>query len=125
MTDYSSLDTLVKTCCAMLSLPLPGDTAGSTDPNIVLMRTVANLASLELLNAYEWSDLTKRASITVTTSLPPDPGQATELARPARRLPPLHRPDPVERAMRFPAVGPVSPQGWQTYMVFPISANFT
>ena len=27
--------------------------------------------------------------------------------------------------MRFPAVGPVAPQGWMTYMVFPISANFT
>src|SRR6187399_3206394 len=28
-------------------------------------------------------------------------------------------------AMRFPAVGPVAPQGWMTYRVFPISANFT
>ena len=27
--------------------------------------------------------------------------------------------------MRFPAMGPMSPQGWMAYLVFPISANFT
>jgi hypothetical protein len=27
--------------------------------------------------------------------------------------------------MRYPAAGPVSSQGWMTYLVFPVSANFT
>ena len=126
MTDFSSLQTMLQTVCAMLSLPIPNDPAGSTDPNIVLMKTAANLASLEMLNAYEWSQLTKMASLTVSTALPPVPGEARELA--------FDLPEDFYRfidqtqwngAMRFPAVGPVAPQGWMTYMVFPISANFT
>ena len=102
------------------------DAAGSADGNIVLMRTAANLASLEMLNAYEWSQLTKQGTITVSSLLPPSPGEAVEQA--------YDLPEDFYRfidqtqwngAMRFPAVGPVSPQGWMTYMVFPISANFT
>ena len=126
MTDHASLQSLITNCCAMLSLPIPNDAAGSTDPNVVLMRTAANLASLEMLNAYEWSALTKRASITVIQTVPLVPGEAIEQA--------YDLPGDFYRfidqtqwngAMRFPAVGPVSPQGWMTYMTFPISANFT
>ena len=78
ITNFSNLQTLIQTCCALLSLPLPGDPAGSTDPNIVLMRTAANLASLELLNAYEWADLTKPGTITVAATAPPATGEASE-----------------------------------------------
>lgn len=126
MTNFSTLQTLVQTVCAMLSLPVAADPAGSVDPNVVLMRTAANLASLEMLNAYEWSQLTKQGTINVVTALPPVPGGATETA--------FDLPGDFYRfidqtqwngAMRFPAVGPVAPQGWMTYMVFPISANFT
>jgi len=126
MTDFSTLATLVNNVCALLSLPQTTDAAGSTDGNIVLMRTAANLASLEMLNAYEWSQLTKMGTITVETAVPPTPGQASETA--------FDLPEDFYRfidqtqwnnAMRFPAVGPVAPQGWMTYMVFPISANFT
>jgi hypothetical protein len=110
----------------MLNLAIPADPVGSADPNLVMMRTAANLASLEMLNAYEWSQLTKQAEITVETIIPPSPGQATEQA--------YDLPGDFYRfidqtqwngSMRFPAVGPVAPQGWMTYMVFPISANFT
>lgn len=126
MNDYSSLQTVVQTVCSMVSLPIAADPAGSTDPNIILMRTATNLASLEMLNAYEWSQLTKQGLINVNTALPPTPGEAVELA--------FDLPGDFYRfidqtqwnaAMRFPAVGPVAPQGWMTYMVFPISANFT
>jgi hypothetical protein len=126
ITNYQSLANVIQTVCSMLSLPIPTDPAGSTDPNVVMMITAANLASLEMLNAYEWSALTKRGVINVVTVLPPTPGEAVEQA--------YDLPEDFYRfidqtqwndAMRFPAVGPVSPQGWQTYMVFPISANFT
>jgi hypothetical protein len=125
MVNEESLQQVIQTCCSLLSLPIPADPAGSTDPNVVLMKTVANLASLELLNAYEWATLTKRAEIAVFTAIPPA-GEATET--------PFDLPGDFYRfidqtqwngAMRFPAVGPVAPQGWMTYMVFPISANFT
>ena len=125
MVNEESLQQVIQTCCSLLSLPIPADPAGSTDPNVVLMKTVANLASLELLNAYEWSTLTKRAEIAVFSAVPPV-SEATETA--------FDLPGDFYRfidqtqwngAMRFPAVGPVAPQGWMTYMVFPISANFT
>ena len=126
MTNDQTLQAVVEAVCSLVSLPKPADAAGSGDPNIQLMVTAANLASLEMLNTYEWSTLTKMASIDVFTTAPPSPGQATETA--------FDLPGDFYRfidqtqwnaAMRFPAVGPVSPQGWMTYMVFPISANFT
>lgn len=126
MTNDQTLASVIQTCCSLLSLPVPVDPAGSSDPNIVLMKTSANLASLEMLNTYEWSTLTKMGSITVETTTPPSSTQATEKAY---DLPgDFYRfVDQTQwnQAMRFPAVGPVSPQGWMTYMVFPISANFT
>jgi hypothetical protein len=126
MTNEQTLASVIQTCSRLLSLPIPSDPAGSEDPNTVLMRTVVNLASLEMLNTYEWADLTKMASIDVFTAAPPSSTQATETA--------FDLPEDFYRfidqtqwngAMRFPAVGPVAPQGWMTYMVFPISANFT
>jgi hypothetical protein len=126
MTGDQTLQAVVSTCCSLLSLPSTNDAAGSADPNIQLMKTAANLASLEMLNTYEWPTLTKMGAIEVFTTVPPSPGQATETS--------FDLPGDFYRfvdqtqwnaAMRFPAVGPVSPQGWMTYMVFPISANFT
>lgn len=126
MTNEATLASVIQTAARLLSLPVPQDPAGSTDPNIALMRTAANIASLEMLNLYEWSQLTKMASIDVFTTAPPSSSQATETS--------FNLPEDFYRfidqtqwngAMRFPAVGPVAPQGWMTYMVFPISANFT
>jgi hypothetical protein len=126
MSNEATLASVIQTAARLLSLPVPQDPAGSTDPNIMLMRSVANIASLEMLNLYEWSQLTKMASIDVFTTAPPSSSQATETS--------FDLPQDFYRfidqtqwngAMRFPAVGPVAPQGWMTYMVFPISANFT
>jgi hypothetical protein len=126
MVNDQTFSSVISTACTLCSLPVPADPAGSTDPNVALLRTVANLASLEMLNLYEWSTLTKMEEIEVFTAVPPTPGTATETE--------FALPQDFYRfidqtqwngAMRFPAVGPVSPQGWMTYMVFPISANFT
>jgi len=126
MTNEQSLASVIQTACGLLSLPVPQDPAGSEDQNVVLMRTAANMASLEMLNLYEWATLTKMGEIDVFTTVPPPGNQATETA--------FDLPQDFYRfidqtqwnaAMRFPAVGPVAPQGWMTYMVFPISANFT
>jgi hypothetical protein len=106
MTDFSSLATLIQSVCSLVSLPAPADPAGSTDTNIALMRTAANFASLEMLNAYEWSQLTKRGSLTVYTATPPVPGAPTEVG--------FDLPEDFYRMIdqttsRF---GPVAPQGW-------------
>jgi hypothetical protein len=128
MVDNATVKQVADNVCSMLSLPIVQSPAGSSDPNMVLMMTAMNLASAELLNTYEWPTLTKMASIMVkaASAVPPPTGQAIEQA--------YDLPGDFFRfidqtqwngAMRFPAVGPVSPQGWMTYMVFPVSANFT
>jgi hypothetical protein len=126
MTNFSTFQVLMQQVCGMLNLPIPTDPVGSSDPNMVLMRTVANVSSLEMLNAYEWSQLTKEGTINVSTTVPPVPGESNAVA--------FDLPGDFYRfidqtqwnsGMRFPAVGPVAPQGWMTYRVFPISANFT
>jgi hypothetical protein len=119
MTNFATFQTLLQQVCSMLNLAVPSDPVGSTDPNLIMMRTAANLASLEMLNAYEWSQLTKMGEIIVEAPPPVLPGEAVEVA--------FDMPGDFYRfidqtqwngAMRFPAVGPVAPQGWMTYMVF-------
>ncbi len=126
MTNNATLQSVIATACSLLSLPQPSDPAGSTDPAIALLRTCANLASLEMNNSYEWANLTKMGAIDVFTAAPPSSTQATETAfdLPADFFRFIDQTQ-WNGAMRFPAVGPVAPQGWMTYMVFPISANFT
>jgi hypothetical protein len=126
MVNEQTLASVIQTCCRLLSLPVPQDPAGSEDQNVVLMRASANMSSLEMLNLYEWPVLTKMDEIDVFTAAPPSSSQATETAFEL----PLDFYRFIDQtqwngAMRFPAVGPVAPQGWMTYMVFPISANFT
>jgi hypothetical protein len=128
LTSDASMKSLMNSVCSLLSLPQQVDPAGSQDPNMVLMRTALNLANLELMNSFDWPTLIKMGEITVvnTGATPPATGQAIEVSFP---LPAdfFRFIDQTQwnGAMRFPAVGPVSPQGWMTYMVFPVSANFT
>ena len=128
LTSDASMKSLMNTVCSLLSLPQQVDPAGSQDPNMVLMRTALNMANVELMNSFDWPTLIRMGEITVKnpSAIPPATGQAIEVSFPL--------PDDFFRfidqtqwngAMRFPAVGPVSPQGWMTYMVFPVSANFT
>lgn len=126
MVNDSTLSSVIQNACALLSLPVPPDPAGTTDPNVTLMRTAMNLAALGLMNEYEWPELTKPGTITVSAPTPPPAGQTQELS--------YDLPEDFFRfidqtqwnaPMAFPAVGPVSPQGWMTYTVFPISSNFT
>lgn len=129
IVSNATVKSVADTVCSMLSLPIVQDPAGSRDPNMILMMTAMNLASAELLNTFEWPTLTKQATILVKNNsgvVPPPTGEAYEEAYdlPADFFRFIDQTQ-WNGAMRFPAVGPVSPQGWMTYMVFPVSANFT
>ena len=126
MTTDATLEYVVNTAASLLSQKTAVDVVGSTDKNIGLLRTCANLASIELLNMYEWPQLTKQGTLDVFTAVPPLAGEATEtpFALPVDFFRFIDQTQ-WNAGMRFPAVGPVAPQGWMTYMVFPISANFT
>lgn len=162
----NTLLTISQAVAEFLSLPVPIDPAGSSDPNIRLMVRSVNLALHEMLNGYEWPVLLREGEITVVSDvvLSPGPGPSpgpsvgtysesgyddggydegsvTTLPGPPVG-PPVQAsttlgfdlPDDFfrfidqtqwNRSMRFPAVGPVSPQTWMTYRVYPITANFT
>lgn len=126
MTEIATLQSVVDSCCKLLSLTPVASATASTDPAIRLMVECANLASAEMLTQYEWAELTRVGEITVLTTDPPNPSYATEKSYdlPADFYRFIDQTQ-WNAAMRFPAVGPVSPQGWMTYLVFPISANFT
>lgn len=122
LTTEATLASVVKSICARASYPIPNDPGSSQDPKIKQMIAAANAASVELFSIYEWSELIVEGQIDVFYDVPEQKEKGFAL------------PDDFFRfidqtqwngAMRFPAVGPVSPQGWMTYMVFPISANFT
>lgn len=126
MTNTATLQSVVNSCCTLLSLPKVASAVDSTNPAIALLVEQANIAIAEMFTQYEWPELTKTGEITVYTTDTPNPGQATEKS--------YDLPEDFFRfidqtqwnaSMRFPAVGPVAPQGWMTYLVFPISANFT
>lgn len=119
MTNDQTLEQVIRAVCALCSLPLPADPAGSTDPNIVLMRVAANNASTEMLNTYEWEALTKRGTINVSGA--GEQEKAFDLPEDFYRF--------IDQtqwndAMKFPAMGPIAPQGWMTYLTFPVNATF-
>lgn len=126
IVTHRTASQIMDDCARLLSLTPSPDPIGSVDSNFTLMRVALNNALAELLTEYEWPFLLREGEIEVYTTLPPDPSGAIEES--------YDFPDDFWRfvdqtqwnqAMRFPAVGPVSPQAWMTYLVFPISANFT
>jgi hypothetical protein len=126
ITDTATLQNVVNTCCVLLSLRKVPSATDSTDPSIALLVEQANLAAAELFTQYEWPELVKTAELQVLTTDPPNPGYGTEKSYdlPADFFRFIDQTQ-WNASMRFPAVGPVAPQGWMTYLVFPISANFT
>ena len=82
ITNQSTLQSVVDRCCVALSLAKEPSAVGATDPAKVLLVQMANLASLELSTAYEWSELIREGTITVETADPPDPNLATAVSFP-------------------------------------------
>ena len=126
ITSTATLKDVVTTVCTLMSQGAPASPVASADLLHKLMITRANLAAEEMSTQFEWPDLIREGSINVQTTDPPDPGRASEKG--------FDLPQDFYRfvdqtqwnaAFRFPALGPVSPQGWMSYVTFPVSANFT
>lgn len=126
ITSTSTLQSIVDTCCTLLSLAKETSAVGATDPAKVLLVQSANLASLELSTAYEWTDLIRHGEIQVVSSAVPPAGIGSEIGFPL----PVDFDRFVDQTQwngssQMPALGPVRPQGWQAYMQFPIGTTFT
>ena len=108
----------VKAIARMVGHPVPVDPAGSTDRAVLQMGAAVNIALGEMLALYEWQDLVYRASISVVQDAPGQKEKGFDLPEDYYRL--VSQTE-WSQQMMLPALGPVSFQAWQSYVV----RNFT
>lgn len=122
ITNNGTVTAIVNTICRRVGYPAPVDVAASTDPKILQMIAAANAASDELWTNYEWEDLITQGSISVVRDAP---GQTEKgFAFPADFFRFVNQTE-WDGTMQFPALGPITPQGWMAYLVMPITSVFT
>jgi hypothetical protein len=122
ITTEATLAAVVKAICARASYPIPNDPTSSQDPKIKQMIAAANAASAELFSIYEWPELIVEGSIDVFYDVPDQKEKGFSLPADFFRF--------IDQtqwngAMRLPAKGPITPQGWMAYLVMPITSIFT
>ena len=122
LTTEATLASVVKSICARASYPIPNDPGSSQDPKIKQMIAAANAASVELFSIYEWSELIVEGQIDVFYDVPSQKEKGFTLPADFFRF--------IDQtqwngAVRLPARGPLSPQGWMAYLVMPITSVFT
>lgn len=114
MVNDSTLSAIVQNVAALVSYPVPSDPAGDTDPAVQQMVQAVNLAGLDLLAMHDWQELTKTYSFSIGAD---SPGQTEK----AFALPPdfYEFLDQTQwnTSMKWPCIGPVSPQQWQALIV--------
>ena len=122
ITNTATLQSAVQSIAQMVGYPVPANPAASTDPKIQQMLAACNQADRELFNAFEWSELTTQGLINVFYDVPDQKEKGFDLPVDFFRF--------IDQtqwngAMRLPAYGPVTPQGWMAYLVMPITSVFT
>lgn len=100
--------------CRLIGLPVPADAAGNQDPNIQQIVAALNSCIAELYSMREWQELVKQMNVTVLADfagqsekffpLPEDWGRFVDQTQ-------------WSPSQQWPAVGPISPQGWMSYLV--------
>jgi len=122
ITNNGTLSAIVNTICRRVSYPAPVDVAASTDPKILQMIAAANAASDQLWTDYEWSDMIVQGSISVVKDAP---GQTEKgFAFPVDFFRFVNQTQ-WDGSQQFPALGPITPQGWMAYRVLPITSVFS
>jgi hypothetical protein len=122
IVNQATLQQVVQLACQMVGYPVPPSPATSSDPKIQQMIAAANQASRELFTQYEWPELIEQGLIDVFYDLPDQKEKGFDLPTDFFRY--------IDQtqwngAMRLPAHGPVTPQGWMAYLVMPITSIFT
>ena len=112
----------IKQIARMVGHPVPLDPAGSTDPAVLQMGAAINIALGEMLALYEWQDLIYRATIDVIQDSPDQKEKAFDLPEDYYRL---RSQSEWSNASMLPALGPVSSQAWQGYIVRNFAMHLT
>lgn len=122
IVSEATLQSAVQTIAQQVSYPVPSNPAASTDPKIIQMIAAVNSANAELFSVYQWEELITEAAIDVFYDVPDQKEKGFDL--PADFFGYVDQTQ-WNGAMRLPAYGPVSPQGWMAYLVMPITSIFT
>lgn len=112
--DDSSLSAIVQAVQAMVSYPVSNDPAGDPDPTTKQFVQAVNLASLDLLAMYDWQELTRTYTISIQQDTAGQREKAFDLPEDFYEWIDQTQ---WNSTLRWPCVGPVSPQSWQQLLV--------
>ena len=112
--DDTTLSAIVQNVASMVAFPVPSDPAGSSDPTVQQFVQSANLAAVDLLSLYDWQELIKTYTISITADTSGQKEKSFAL--------PVDFYDWIDQTnwnatTQFPSLGPVSPQMWQQLLI--------
>jgi hypothetical protein len=114
----ATLSQAVTTICKLTGQTVPPDPAGSTDASVQQMVAALNQSASDLYALRDWQELREQLNLSIVAD---SQGQAEK----AYDLPPQYGRfiDVTQwsQSQQWPAVGPISAQGWMQYLV----NNFT
>lgn len=114
LVNDTSLSAIVQNVAALVSYPVPVDPAGDSDPAVQQMVQAVNMAGLDLLAMHDWQELTKAYSVSIAADTP---GQSEKAFALPEDFYEFIDQTQWNSTMRWPAVGPISPQMWQQLLV--------
>lgn len=98
---------LAQTLAQRLQLSAPSSIIGSTDANVILMKTVIEQAAQDIASEYAWPEITREYTFTLATNIPSYAVPADYDRYLTQTL--------WNRTQKWPLIGPLTPQEWQTY----------
>lgn len=112
--DDTTLSAIVQNVASMVAFPVPSDPAGSSDPTVQQFVQSANLAAVDLLSLYDWQELIKTYTISISADTSGQKEKSFAL--------PVDFYDWIDQTnwnatTQFPSLGPVSPQMWQQLLI--------
>ena len=113
ITD-STLSAIVQNMAQMVGYPIPVDPAGDSDPAVGQMVQAVNMAGTDLLSMADWQELNKTYSISIIADTP---GQQEKSFALPDDFYEFNDQTQWNSTNQWPAIGPISPQMWQTLLV--------
>lgn len=122
IVSVAPLSVIVHAVCDSVGHPKPPDVAGSSDSAIQQMVWAANAAMGELFAMKDWQELERRGSISVVRDAPGQQEKAYPFPEDFGRF--IDQTQWVKEQL-WPAIGPVSPQGWMNYVIRSVGSTIT
>lgn len=116
ISAYATLAESVNAVCSMVGHPQSSDPAGSDDPAVKQMVTACNLANQQLMAMEQWQALQREMTIEIQAEAPDVYVKEMYFDLPADFFAWIDQTQWNQTTM-LPAMGPVSPQAWMTYVV--------